>query len=366
MNEAEIQRAWQNVLGRKATPSEVKDVSRNQGFWGSDANSVATRLLDNPSFLNQKATDKNIERAFLTFLGYKPSAQDLQVVKKSWGSNMGQIAEKLKNSPAFVNNKSKLQLGFNEQNYQVGLNQKPITQEDLRMNAIKMGVDPELVGQMSEDEIKIVGGIGALAMENYKNTKKLPQAITAKELNNMWQTAMDDANSHPYFKQQFAEDIEDFSMKIAEMQDDRDYIEQNLDKKFEQDKMRLDQEIQNRGMLKGGIRDKANDMMAEEQSGVIESADRDFERGFNNSVSQFEQKYGTKMLKEAFPQINEILDPSKTNTGAFGLTSRLGGKNIVADTGGVERKGTMQEEQEKLALDTYNTLLNTRQSQMNK
>jgi|GEM_PF-5101335 len=363
--EEQIQRAFQNILGKKATPDEVKKITGNQSFWGKDANSVATKLLDNPAFFKQKATTSGIKRAFLAFMGYEPTAQELKAAKK-WGGTMGDIANKLKSNPTFQKaNKGKLQLGFNEKNYAKEVNAKPLTSEDFRRNALKMGVSPDLIANFSEDELKVVGGIGALAMENYRNSKKMPQAITPQELDKMWDSAMEDANTNPQFVQTFGEDIEDISLSIAEMQGDREYMEQNIQKKFDRDKVSLDNEMQERGMLKGGFRNQAENLMDEENSGIIEGVDRDIEKGLNRSVSAFEEKWGTDKLIEAFPKINSILDPSKAGANSLSLQSSIGGKTIESKSSAFGKRGAMTDEKEKLAVDTYDTMLNTRQNLMN-
>jgi hypothetical protein len=184
----------------------------------------------------------------------------------------------------------------------------------------------------------------------------------------MWDKAQTEANKNPFFDQKFQQDLEDFQMGIAELQGDRTWIEKNAQKKFDRDKLALDQEISNRGMFMGSIRSKAEDLMKEEQSTIIESTARDVEKNLQNKVKAFESMWGTEGLQKAMPNIQQALDPSKAGNflGGFGITSNIGGRNIAAQPSTVNRIGSVEQEKANLALQNYQRDLQTQEALMGK
>lgn len=381
--ENQIQTAWMNVLGRQATPQEIQDVKNSSGYWGTDANSIAQRLLSNEGFRNSPVNDEGIYRIFQAFLGNKPTPQEVQEIKSSWGNTLGDIADKLRSNPAFIQQGGVMKLGYSgttptgEPTNQAGTGRtpqtpvstpQPYTKEQLRENAIRAGVSPETYDAMDEDTQRVWGGIGALTLENYKNTKQMPKVITPQTLQDMWEKSQQEANTNPFFDKRFQQDLENFQMGIAELQGDRTWIEKNAQKKFERDKLALDQEIANKGMTIGTIRQKAEELMKEEQSTILESTARDVEKNLQSKVKAFESVWGTEGLQKALPSVQNVLDPSKAGNflGTFGITSQVGGRSIVAQPSKTAIGGSIEQEKANLALQNYQRDLQTQEALMNK
>ena len=358
-----IKQAYLNIFGAEPTKRELDEIQRESGFWGTDEQSIAKRLIESQRFAQMEVNDKNVERIFLALFGAKPTPAQLQEVKSKWGKTMPEIARTGMSTQAFSQNqKGRFQLGYNPANKKKEINQNPFTMEDYRQNALKAGVSLETLDRLEEKDLKVIGGIGAMLADNYKRTKQMPRQLTAKTLDELFAEAEKRADELPFFNDELARGMKDAQMRLAEMQDDRDWIEQNMEEKFKKDADALRQELSNRGMFRGSIKDTAKTELAGTQADLIESTDDQFEGQFREFVRGFENTWGTERLREVLGDNPEgVIQGGSTQFGLPQLTSRLG-ETFTAEPSSVPITGEFDRRKAQYTTDLYNTMVNTNET----
>lgn len=161
------------------------------------------------------------------------------------------------------------------------------------------GVDQNTWGQMSDLQKGLV--VAAYAAKQSAYTTNNQQLTFADALT---QAAQD-----PTIVQSYADaakiDAQTFAQNIAQLQQSTNSTAQNTQQQFENDRKALAEQQASNGTAYSGFRQQAQQQLATNESGIVQSSKATLQNSLNSQTAAFEAKYGTAATTPATTQYTD-------------------------------------------------------------
>jgi peptidoglycan hydrolase-like protein with peptidoglycan-binding domain len=181
-------------------------------------------------------------------------------------------------------------------------------------------------------QLGMLGAIADVATNTY-STKN-----SGLTLDEALKAAQNDHNIVEKYSDMMKLDKQAFSQQIGQLQQQISTDSQQQQTKFENERRQLSENFANAGQAYSGLRQRAQQQLGEQQSGIIQSSKSTIQKQLNDMTAAFEGKYGSG---SASPYTAQFKDPfASSNVSLSGLkqsptssTSNLSGQMAGGITG---------------------------------
>lgn len=298
----QIKQAYKIVFGGEPAANEIKDIQGNPQFWGKSLDTLVDRLTSTQRFASQPVNETTIENLFMTYLGSKPTPNEMQEILKNkqfWGATAGVLKTRLTETARYQASPG------------VKLTQS-IKGEDLNRDLQKIGLSQDIINGMSDEQKTFYGGIGLQLIDNIEKSIPAPTTFTAGTLKELYEQAKNNQKINDYYSRLESRQIEQITTAVATMQEDFDYLQQQQAEGFTKQVEGLAKQTQQAGMLSSGLRKRNEQMLEEKQLGVIKSSRADVQRQLTQLQRGTEEALGTKALEDL-----QLAIQARNNFGEF-------------------------------------------------
>ena len=284
----DINQAYLAVFGDKPAESEIRDIMANPQYWGNNLNSVAQRLTESQRFVSQPVNADTITRAWKVFFGGPPEKSEIEGVLSApqyWGRNLGTLKEKVQASSRYVQNPGIKVAGT-------------VTNETLNPLLRQIGLSDDVINRLDPDTKMFYGTIGKQMMDNIEKSIPAPTTFNADTFKNLYEQARNNPKINQYYSDIQTRKVEDILNNVAIAQQDYTYTQRNLASNFSQQVQDLANKTEQAGMVYSGIREQNKAKLAEQQSGILTSAQSQAKQQLQNIGRQAEELLGSKAVAD--------------------------------------------------------------------
>lgn len=284
----DINQAYLQIFGAKPSETEIRDIMANPGYWGTNLNSVATRLTESPRFVNQPVNKETITRTWKAFFGSDPTPSEIQEVLKTpqyWGTNLGTLKEKVQATTRFTQDPV-IKVASN------------VTNETLNPLLRQIGLSDDVIARLDPDTKMFYGTIGKQMMDNIEKSIPAPTTFTADTFKSLYEQARNNPKINQYYSDIQSRKVEDILNNIAVAQEDFDFTNRQMANTFTKQVEDLAAQTEQAGMLYSGVRQANEAKLAEQQQGVIRSSQFQAKQRLQDIGRQAEEILGTKAVND--------------------------------------------------------------------
>jgi hypothetical protein len=174
---------------------------------------------------------------------------------------------------------------------------KKKSNENLSSLLQTMGISQSIYASLSPKQQSALTLLGAGYTSQVKNNAPIPDTLSKKEMNKLWDLAKNDPTINQFYANDLKQAEETINMSMATDTANFNLSTKEQQEKFIQDKLNLDASAAKYGQVYSGIRGQAKQQLNESNLDTISSTTNQMKEELDSLGSQFETKYGTPALQ---------------------------------------------------------------------